>query len=57
MSDNPILEQSTPSGMEDGVIYELSDDKSFASVVGYTGANQEIFIASEYQGAPVVEIK
>ena len=39
-----------------GVIYNLSDDKSYAMVVGYEGAATKVKIAEEYNGVPVKSI-
>ena len=40
----------------DGVVYELSDDQSYAIVSGYEGTNKRIRIAPEYEGVPVTHI-
>lgn len=39
-----------------GVIYELSEDKSYAIVRGYTGSNKHVRIMPEYDGVPVTHI-
>lgn len=46
----------TKVGYTDGIIYELSDDKSYATVTGYTGSNKRIRIMPEYEGVPVTHI-
>ena len=43
-------------GDTDGIIYELSDDGSYAIVVGYNGTATKIKIAESYNGVPVKEI-
>ncbi len=40
----------------EGVIYALSNDKSFASVVGFNGDCERVVVAESYEGVPVVEI-
>ncbi|MBP3592269.1 MAG: leucine-rich repeat domain-containing protein [Clostridia bacterium] len=45
--------EKTPT---EGVIYELSDDSTYAIVSGYEGASTDVIIASTYQGVPVTEI-
>ena len=39
-----------------GVIYGLSDDETYAIVVGYTGTATKVKIAEEYEGVPVKSI-
>lgn len=39
-----------------GVIYELTADKSGYTVKGYSGDETQVYIASSYQGKPVVAI-
>ena len=43
-------------GNTEGIIYELSDDGSYAMVMGYNGTATKIKIAESYQGVPVKEI-
>ena len=45
-----------PISDTEGIIYELSDDGSYAMVVGYNGTATKIKIAESYQGVPVKEI-
>ncbi|MBQ2876099.1 MAG: leucine-rich repeat domain-containing protein [Clostridia bacterium] len=45
-----------PVVKSDGVIYALSEDGSYASVIGADGEKTELLIASEYKGAPVTAI-
>ena len=40
----------------EGVIYELSKDGSYASLVEYNGVETNVFLASSYNGVPVKEI-
>jgi len=40
----------------EGIVYEISDDGSYATVVGYEGTSQDVVIASEYQGVPVQSV-
>ncbi len=49
---NSTLEK-TPT---EGVIYELSDDSTYAIVAGYEGTSADVMIASTYQGVSVTEI-
>ena len=37
----------------EGLIYELSEDKSYATVVGYEGESERVVIAPDYEGVPV----
>ena len=39
-----------------GVTYALSDDKTYAMVIGYTGTSTKVKIAEEYNGVPVKNI-
>ena len=39
-----------------GVMYDLSADGTYAEVIGYTGTDKRVVIASEYQGKPVTNI-
>ena len=39
-----------------GVVYEISDDGSYAKVVGYTGTDTDVTIANIYEGLPVKAI-
>ena len=41
---------------DDGVVYAISQDNTYASVVGYTGDSAEVIIKSEYEGKPVTRI-
>ena len=43
-------------GATDGILYELSADGTYATVVGYEGSAKRVKIAEEYQGKPVKEI-
>ena len=45
-----------PTLQDDGIIYQLSEDGSFALVKGYKGSATEFGIADEYQGVPVTVI-
>ena len=45
-----------PFSSTPGVIYDLSDDKTYAIVVGYTGSATKVKIAEEYNGVPVKSI-
>ena len=45
-----------PLAPSEGIIYDLSADKTYAEVIGYTGAATKINIASEYNGVPVKSI-
>ena len=40
----------------EGVVYDLSADKTYAEVVGYEGTTETVIIASEYNGLPVKNI-
>ena len=40
----------------EGVVYELSDDGKYATVVGYEGTKTVVTIASKYDGVPVTHI-
>ena len=40
----------------DGVTYDISDDGTYATVVGYVGTDTKVEIADTYEGVPVVEI-
>lgn len=39
-----------------GMVYEVSDDKTYIKIVRYTGTAANVEIASEYNGLPVKEI-
>ena len=39
-----------------GVVYALSEDNTYATVVGYTGNSAEVIIKSKYEGKPVTRI-
>ena len=43
-------------GDTEGVLYDLSDDGSYAIVVGYSGTATKIKIANSYKGVPVTQI-
>lgn len=43
-------------GSTEGVLYELSDDESFAKVIGYEGTSTRVIISNEYQEKPVAFI-
>lgn len=43
-------------GPTDGVLYKISDDGTYAEVVGYKGVAQRVTIAKEYQSLPVKSI-
>ena len=45
-----------PLAPSEGIIYDLSADKTYAEVIGYTGTATKINIASEYNGVPVKSI-
>ena len=45
-----------PIGDTVGIIYDVSDDGTYAMVVGYTGTATKIRIAETYQGLPVTTI-
>ena len=45
-----------PIGDTVGIIYDISDDGTYALVVGYTGSATKIRIADTYQGLPVTTI-
>ena len=40
----------------DGVTYDISDDGTYATVVGYVGTDTKVEIADTYEGVPVMEI-
>ncbi len=40
----------------DGVVYQLSADRSYAIVTGYSGSNRRVRIMPEYEGVPVTHI-
>ena len=40
----------------DGILYDYSSDKTYAEVIGYSGTETNIRIASTYQGVPVKSI-
>jgi hypothetical protein len=42
-----------PVGATEGVIYDLSEDGSYAIVIGYTGSASNVRLAEEYMGVPV----
>ena len=41
----------------EGIVYEISDDGTYASVISYEGAAKRVMIASSYNGLPVKAIK
>ena len=43
-------------GATEGVIYDISADRTYAMVIDYTGTATRVKIAAEYQGLPVTEI-
>ena len=45
-----------PMGATEGIIYEISDDETYAIVVAYEGNATKIKIAEEYNGLPVKNI-
>ena len=45
-----------PLGVTEGIIYEISEDGTYAKVVGYNGAATKIVIADTYKGVPVTNI-
>ena len=51
-----MLTLSACSGGSDGVVYDISDDGTYAMVVGYVGTDTKVEIADTYEGVPVVEI-
>ena len=51
-----VLTLSACSGGSDGIAYDISDDGTYASVVGYLGKGKKVEIADTYQGLPVKEI-
>ena len=40
----------------EGVVYNLSEDETYAIVVDYVGSSKNVVIAKEYQGVPVTSI-
>ena len=40
----------------EGVLYELSDDGSYAQVIGYEGSSTRVIISNKYQEKPVTLI-
>ena len=54
--DNNCTACGTPLSATPGVIYDVSDDGTYAEVVGYTGTATKVKIASEYNGLPVKNI-
>ena len=40
----------------DGILYDYSSDKTYAEVIGYSGTETNIRIASTYQGVPIKSI-
>ena len=42
-----------PIGPTEGILYDISDDGTYAMVVGYTGTAKKIKFATEYKGLPV----
>ena len=49
-------ECNTKVAYTEGVVYELSTDKSYAIVKGYDGTNGRVRILPEYEGVPVTHI-
>ena len=45
-----------PVGATEGIIYEISSDGTYASVVGYDGTAVRVKIADMYEGVPVTEL-
>ena len=45
-----------PLAPTEGIIYDLSEDGTYAEVVGYSGTATEIVIADTYNGVPVINI-
>ena len=45
-----------PVGATEGIIYEISSDGAYASVVGYDGTAMRVKIADMYEGVPVTEL-
>ena len=45
-----------PVGATEGIIYEISSDGAYASVVGYDGTAVRVKIADMYEGVPVTEL-
>ena len=45
-----------PLSETEGIIYDISQDGTYAIVVGYEGTATKVLIASEYQGLPVKSI-
>ena len=41
----------------EGIVYELSDDAMYATVVEYNGTDTNVIISPIHEGAPVIEIK
>jgi len=39
-----------------GILYKISDDETFAEVVGYEGVQDKVVIVSRYKGLPVTRI-
>ena len=45
-----------PLGETEGIVYEISKDGTYASVVDYTGTAAKVIIADSYRGVPVTHI-
>ena len=45
-----------PLAPTEGVLYELSADRTYATVVGYEGTSTDIVISNTYKGVPVTVI-
>ncbi len=46
-----------PTSVTPGIIYELSEDGTYADVIGYEGTAAKVRIAKEYNGVPVRNIR
>ena len=55
--ENATIYYSSEAEATEGVIYELSEDRTYAIVTGYEGTATDVVIASEYEGVPVREIQ
>lgn len=55
-ADNNCTICGIPLSITPGVVYDISADGTYAEVIGYTGTESKVKIASEYQGLPVKNI-
>ncbi len=46
-----------PVASTEGILYEISEDETYAEVVGYTGTATNVVIADIYNGVPVTGIR